>query len=292
MAFRTVVISTHSKIEYSLEYLIFRTVDIEKRIHMDEISTIIFETTNISVTTRALIELIKRKVNVIFCDEKHNPLAQLNSLYGSHDNSKKIKQQIERKDDTKIKVWKAIVEHKILGQAEVLHKYGREKENFRLLEEFSRHVDLDDVTNREGHAAKVYFNSLFNEGFSRNDNSEINGMLNYGYSLVLSTFNRSISSFGYLTQCGIHHKNEFNSFNFSCDLMEPFRPFVDAIVSKCYQEKKLKKDKLFGIFNLQITIDGTNQTLVNAINIYVSSVISVLNCANNSKLKFPSYDGL
>lgn len=248
MAFRTVVISTHSKMEYSLEYLIFRTVDIEKRIHMDEISTIIFETTNISVTTRALIELIKRKVNVIFCDEEHNPLARLNSLYGSHDNPKKIKQQIERKDDTKIKVWKAIVEHKILGQAEVLHKYCREKENFRLLEEFSRHVDLDDVTNREGHAAKVYSNSLFNEGFSRNDNSEINGMLNYGYSLVLSTFNRSISSFGYLTQCGIHHKNEFNSFNFSCDLMEPFRPFVDAIVSKCYQERKLKKDKLFLYF--------------------------------------------
>lgn len=113
MAFQTVVISTHSKIEYSLEYLIFRTVDIEKRIHMDEISTIIFETTNISVTTRALIELIKRKVNVIFCDEEHNPLAQLNPLYGSHDNSKKIKQQIEREDDTKIKVWKAIVEHEI-----------------------------------------------------------------------------------------------------------------------------------------------------------------------------------
>lgn len=180
----------------------------------------------------------------------------------------------------------------ILGQAKVLHKYGREKENFRLLEEFSRYVDLDDVTNREGYAAKVYFNSLFNEGFSRNDNSEINGMLNYGYSLVLSTFDRSISSLGYLTQCGIHHKNEFNSFNFSCDLMEPFRPFVDAIVSKCYQEKKLKKDKLFGIFNLQITIDGTNQTLVNAINIYVTSVISVLNCANNSKLKFLGYDGL
>lgn len=113
MAFRTVVISTHSKIEYSLEYLIFRTVDIEKRIHMGEISTIIFETTNISVTTRALTELIKRKVNVIFCDEEHNLLAQLNSLYGSHDNPKKIKQQIERKDDTKIKVWKAIVEHEI-----------------------------------------------------------------------------------------------------------------------------------------------------------------------------------
>ncbi len=88
---------------------------------------------------------------------KHNPLAQLNSLYGSHDNSKKIKQQIEREDDTKIKVRKTIVEHKILGQAEVLHKYGREKENFRFLQEFSRNVDLDDCTNREGHAAKSIF---------------------------------------------------------------------------------------------------------------------------------------
>ena len=90
MPFRTVIISTHSKIEYSLDYLVYRTTEAEKRVHLDEISTLIFETPNISVTTRLLIELVKRKINVIVCDEEHNPLAQLEALYGAHNSLNKI----------------------------------------------------------------------------------------------------------------------------------------------------------------------------------------------------------
>ena len=113
MAFRTVIISTHSKIEYSLDYLVYRTTETEKRIHLDEISTIIFETTNISITTRLLVELIKRKINVVFCDEEHNPLAQLESLYGAHNSLNKINEQLGRNEKIKGEVWKEIVRNKI-----------------------------------------------------------------------------------------------------------------------------------------------------------------------------------
>ena len=166
MAFRTVVISSHSKIEYSLNYLIYRTAEIERRIHLDEISTIIFETANISITTRLLIELVKRKVNVIFCDEAHNPLAQLDALYGAHNSLGKIKEQLKWSSDIKGKIWSEIVKHKIYGQRVVLSKYGREKENARQLDLFLSDVKSEDITNREGHAAKVYFNSLFYENYS------------------------------------------------------------------------------------------------------------------------------
>ena len=67
--------------------------------------------------------------------------------------------------------------------------------------------------NREGHAAKVYFNSLFGKGFSRDDMSSVNAALNYGYGILLSNFNKEIVADGYLTQLGIKHINEYNLTN-------------------------------------------------------------------------------
>ena len=291
MAFRTVVISSHSKIEYSLEYLVFRTVDGVKRIHLDEVSTVIFETTNISITSSILVELVKRKINVIFCDEKHNPIAQLNALAGSHISFKRIIEQIEWKNETKDLVWKEIVKAKIRGQSIVLEKYGRERENYKLLDEYINDVEVGDVTNREGHAAKVYFNSMFHNDFSRAEDCIINTILNYGYSIILSLFNRVVISSGYLTQLGIHHKNEYNQFNFSCDLMEPFRPFVDIIACNLKDEKDDIKNKIIEILAKEIQIGGMKQSFTNAINIYTYSVIDALNNNNPNKIKFPeSYD--
>ena len=65
---------------------------------------------------------------------------------------------------------------------------------------------------------------------SENHSCPINAALNYGYSIVLSVFNREITANGYLTQLGLFHDNMFNQYNLSCDLMEPFRPFVDIAV--------------------------------------------------------------
>ena len=291
MAFRTVIISSHSKIEYSLEYLVFRTVDGVKRIHLDEVSTVIFETTNISITSSILVELVKRKINIIFCDEKHNPIAQLNSLSGSHNSYKRIVEQMSWDDDIKKLVWTEIVKAKIKGQSFVLQNYGRVPNNSQLLDSYILDVEIGDITNREGHAAKVYFNSLFHDNFSRAEDSNVNVILNYGYSIILSLFNRILISSGFLTQLGIHHKNEFNQFNFSCDLMEPFRPFADIIACKLKEEKEVDKDKIVDILASEILIGGQKQSFTNAINIYTYSVIDALNSGNTNKIKFPeSYD--
>ena len=67
---------------------------------------------------------------------------------------------------------------------------------------------------------------LLPDGISRRDGGFLNGCLNYGYSVLLSAFNREIVASGLLTQLGVWHDNEFNQFNFSCDLMEPLRPAI------------------------------------------------------------------
>ena len=71
-----------------------------------------------------------------------------------------------------------------------------------LLYQYINEIEFGDVTNREGHAAKVYFNALFGMDFTRSAENVTNAALNYGYSLLLSTFNRCVVANGYITQLG------------------------------------------------------------------------------------------
>ena len=145
-----------------------------------------------------------------------------------------------------------------------------------------------DVTNREGHAAKVYFNALFGKQFTRTEENPTNAALNYGYSILLSMFNREIVSNGYLTQLGLFHDNMFNPFNLASDLMEPFRPLVDEYVWRMKPEyfETDEKHELLKIITQEVAIAGRKEVLDNAIKIYVKSVFDVLENANDTTIRF------
>lgn len=285
MSWRTVVVSTHSKLEYKMGYLVCRNEQTQK-VHISEISTLIIESTSVSLTSALVCELIKNKVNVVFCDEQHNPHSQLLPLRGSHDASKKIKTQIEWDDAIRADVWTEIVANKIYQQAKHLKDVGLDQAN--LLTSYIEQLQPCDVTNREGHSAKVYFNALFGLSFSRNKQSFINSALDYGYSIVLSAFNRAIVADGYCTQIGLFHRNEFNPFNFACDLMEPFRVLVDRIVFQMDGEEldTNAKRQLQNVTNQKIRIAGKEYTVSDAIGIYCKSVFSALCTKDLSQICF------
>ena len=282
MGFRTVIVSSHSKLEYALNYLVYKTVDEVKRIHIHEIHTLIIESTTVSITSALLAELIKQKVKVIFCDEKRNPSSELIPYYGDSISYQRINEQIKWKENIKHLVWQKIVQEKIKQQAYVLSK--KMPDEAIILSNYAKEVELDDATNREGHAAKFYFNRLYGENFSRGSSDKINTFLNYGYTLLLSQFNRYIVAKGYLTQLGIHHKNPFNPFNLSCDLMEPFRPFIDSKVTDLSEDNF--KNKLISFLNHPVYIHGKKQTLIHAIQIYCSSVFLALNTGKIECIQF------
>ncbi len=287
MAFRTVIVDSHSKLEYSLSYLVFRTPDLTRKILLDEIHTIIVSSTAVSLTTSLLNELVKRKIKVIFCDEKHNPSSELMPIYGNRNSSKRIKEQINWKADACDLLWKMIIQRKIKNQAKFL--FGRGQLEFsNMLECFSAEVEMGDATNREGHAAKVYFNHAFFDGFTREKDCFLNACLDYGYTILLSEFNRAIIAAGYLTQLGIHHKNEFNDFNLSCDFIEPFRFLVDRKAFSLQEgcDFKTAMVELLGSSVMQL---GRVQTVTNAINIYCNSLLAALSSGDFSKLAFVDY---
>ena len=286
MSWRVIVIEKRCKLDLKMNYMVVRSEDTVK-VFLDEIGVLIIENPAVSMTVCLLNALTEKKVKVIFCDSKRNPSAELQPCYGCHDDSRKIRLQISWSPDRKGMVWTEIVAEKIRHQS----AFVRELEHDQaadLLDSYLSELRFNDESNREGHAAKVYFNALFGMDFTRSDENIINAALNYGYGLILSAVNREVSLNGYLTQIGIFHDNVFNHFNLSCDLMEPIRIVIDRFVKKSAftafgtEEKRM----LLSVLNDCFYINGVQNTLLNAIKIYVRSVFDAINEGDASLIKF------
>ena len=287
MSFRTVVISKQSRISYKNRFLVVKQEDDEKYIHLSEIDTIILDSIAVSISTYLLKELSDNKINIIFCDEKHNPFGELQSFYSRHNSSKKITNQIKWTQKKKDEIWMNIVKNKIKNQHLLLKKIF----NKDMLLSYVDEVKIGDKTNREGHAAKVYFNSLFGKNFVRHNNDDINAALNYGYAVLLSTISKEIVNNGYLTQLGIHHKSEFNEYNLSCDLMEPFRIIIDNFV---YYNKEKEfntsyKMDIVNIFNSKYSYNNKTYVLKDIITLYVKNTLDLFD--NSKDYKEFIYEG-
>lgn len=287
MSWRVVVVSSRSKLELKLGYLVVRGVDETKRILLDDISVLLVENTGCVMSAALLEALWERKIAVILCDSHHNPGAQIIPFQASYESSARIYVQTCWDECTKEAVWTEIVRDKITKQALMLKKHDVDSDVWMKLLDYVSEIESCDVTNREGHAAKVYFNALFGSPFSRREPSFFNDALNYGYSVILSAVNRSVVAHGYSTQIGIFHHNTFNPFNLSSDIMEPFRPLVDEKVLSLPIEEELtseSKHRIVNLLNDRIMIRGRSETIINAIDIYVCGILNALDSSDPSKM--------
>lgn len=127
MSWRTVVISSRSKLDFKMNYMIIRKDFETTKIYIDEIYMLVIESTAVSLTAVLLNELIKKKVAIVFCDEKRNPASEVLPLHGSHNSSKRCREQADWSKDVQAYIWTEIVRRKIMNQAELL-KYKELKE--------------------------------------------------------------------------------------------------------------------------------------------------------------------
>lgn len=277
MSWRTVVISQRCKLDYKMGYLVVRGETIQ-RIFLDEIAVLMIENPAVAMTGVLLEAMVEKKIRVIFCDTKRSPMAELAPYYGSHDSARKIDAQISWSESQRGMVWTEIIAAKLRMQADFLAEQGFARET-ALIRSYIPQLELFDATNREGHAAKVYFNALFGMDFTRSSDSPVNAALNYGYSIILSAFNREITANGYLTQIGLKHHNSFNYYNLSSDLMEPFRVLIDRKVHDMNIQEFSKDEKyeLVRILAETVRINNSCQTVLNAIRIYTKSVFDAIN---------------
>lgn len=292
MTWRNVVITDRAKLDLQLGYMVVRGEQITK-VHIGEMATLMIESTEVSITAALLAELIKNKVKVVFCDDKRLPTSELVPYYGSHDVSAKIKQQIAWSEQIKGEVGTEIIRAKIKMQAGLLERFGLQ--GAELLRRYTDELQFKDLTNREGHAAKVYFNSLFGMDFTRAGSGNINAALNYAYTVLLAACSREITANGYLTGLGLIHDNVFNYFNLGSDLMEPLRILVDRMVYGMWEEGKLEsfsvevKHELLSFLQKEVFVDNKKMYFNYAVKQYCKSVFDALNEKDISLIKWVDF---
>ncbi len=195
---------------------------------IEDVGMVLLENQQTSITLPLLNALAENDVQVVICNSKGMPSAMMQSMNSNNLQGETLRTQIACGEVLKKQLWKQIVESKIKNQASLLNGIG---ENGSILKPYYTNVRSGDVDNREGIAARIYFQHLFGDGFIRDrDEPGINTMLNYGYSILRAATCRAIVSSGLLPAIGIHHHNRSNAYPLADDLMEPYRPFVDGIV--------------------------------------------------------------
>lgn len=202
--------------------------DEKRTIPIEDVGVVLLENQQTSITLPLLNALAESEVQVVICNSKGMPSAMIQSLNSNNLQGETLRNQITCGEVLKKQLWKQVVEAKIRNQSALLNSVG---EDGKVLKPFFSNVKSGDVDNREGIAARIYFQHLFGDRFVRNrDEQGINALLNYGYSILRAATCRAIVSSGLLPAIGIHHHNRSNAYPLADDLMEPFRPFVDDIV--------------------------------------------------------------
>lgn len=212
------------------------TPDEKTTIPIEDIGIVILENQQINISLPLLNELIEKDVQVVICNSKGMPSAILHGMDSNNLQGEILRNQMACGEVLKKQLWKQIVEAKIRNQSLLLTKIGKDGD---ILKMFYSNVKSGDTDNREGIAARIYFQQLFGEDFVRSRDEEgINALLNYGYSILRAATSRAIVSSGLFPAIGIFHHNRSNAFPLADDLMEAYRPFVDEVV----YELKMKGD--------------------------------------------------
>ena len=276
MGWRSVIITQHAKLTYSMQMMIVQTRDGINQIPIEDINLLLVSTTQAVITSALISKLAQNQTKVIFVDEKDNPVVETAVYYPGARNMAKLKKQFNWDEHLKEVLWTRIVSQKIKNQIAVLANYHLDKDEVQ--SELDQ-LEINDESNREAIAARKYFMLLFDKDFVRRDTNAINAALDYGYAILLSSFNREIAMNGYLTYFGIHHCSQENQFNLASDLMEPFRPFVDYWVKAHEKIKELTPDIKYGLvelLSLEIKFNGKKTLLTNAITVYVRECLKFL----------------
>lgn len=295
MAFRVIFIESDAVLKSKLDNLLVMVNEQETWIPLTDISMIVLDNLRTSMTSRLLCTLAKENIALVICDQQHLPIG-FYSCYDNHSRSSKIiGSQIQVETTIIGEFWRNVVIAKIENQRKVITILERSDESHNKLDAYIKEVMPNDVTNREAHAAKVYFNQLMGKSFSRgDDNILLNSGLNYGYTIMRSYISRLCVGYGLNTQIGIHHHNEYNRFNLVDDLIEPFRPIVDLFVYRLLEGeeyfKSTHREKIVNILNHKIIYKAKRQYLCNAIETYIYSISKGFNDQSFEHIEFPDID--
>jgi CRISPR-associated protein Cas1 len=265
-----------------------------KTVAIEDIGVIVLENQQITITNGLLEKLTHNNVALINCDQYHLPIGLLMPLNGHTEQSERFRNQINASAPLKKNLWQQTISSKIMNQAGLLKEKGIP---MRKMELWAKEVTSGDALNHEARAAVYYWQNLITvEDFTRGQKGiPPNNLLNYGYAILRAITARAIVSSGMLPTLGIFHRNKYNAYCLADDIMEPYRPYVDLIVSHImetedsYEELTTDiKKQLLSIATIDVFIDGKNSPLMVAMSRTTHSLHECFE-GKSRKILYPVY---
>ncbi|MCX5773221.1 MAG: type II CRISPR-associated endonuclease Cas1 [Fusobacteria bacterium] len=290
MAFRNILISNHVKLSVKNGQLLVEKAGDITPIPLEDIFALVVDEPTVYFSTALLCKLANFNILLFVCDEKHLPHGIFQGFQQHSRQYKVVKSQLEIPKPLEKQVWQAIIKQKIINQARTLEKLELE---FEKVENIAKLVKSGDSDNREGYAAKVYFEILFSRQMTRRCEHVVNSALNYAYAVVRGAIARELVGYGFLPCIGINHESELNNFNLADDFIEPFRPLVDYYVLKYVAlENDLlvieDKRKILEILTFDVSVESESYWVMNAVSAMVKSFSTTLR-TGTLELKMPTF---
>jgi CRISPR-associated protein Cas1 len=198
------------------------------QVPLDDIAAVIANAQGLSYTNNLLVALAERGAPFVLCAANHNAVGMLLPIEGNFEQSKRIEAQIAASLPTHKRMWAAVVRSKLEQQAAALEAAGAPTAPLTAL---AAKVRSGDPDNLEAQGARRYWGLLFGDGFRRDQQGGgLNGLLNYGYTVMRAAMARAVIAAGLHPGIGLHHSHDNNAMRLVDDLMEPFRPIIDLKV--------------------------------------------------------------
>lgn len=199
------------------------------RVALDDIGALIVHAHGTSFSGTVLVRLAERGVVVVWCASNHAPVSWSLPISGHHEQGARLRAQWMARRPLLKRLWRDLVAAKIRNQAALLAAVGGS--GAAGLAAMAGRVRSGDPDNLEAQAARRYWPALFGPEFRRErERPGVNSMLNYGYAVLRAATARSIIGAGLHPTIGLAHIGRSNDFGLVDDVMEPFRPLVDARV--------------------------------------------------------------
>lgn len=292
MSWKTIIFSNPCKLSVKNFQLVCESDGKEKiSLPIEDIGTIILENQQISITNYLLAICSEYNITIFTCDKKHKPVGILTPFYQHSRNTKIALNQIKLKEPFKKQIWQKIIKQKIKNQSNVIKiRFDIDELDF-----YINKVQSGDTNNIEAFTSKKYWQYLFDD-FKRHSDSKCNSALDYGYAILRGCLSKNIAASGLIPCLGVHHCNELNAFNLTEDLIEPFRPFVDLMVSEMdidADDKLTKEDKLYlvSILNRQCQYKKEQITIQKACENVCQTFVKSLLEKDVTKLELPEFIG-
>lgn len=244
-----------------------------RTIPIEDIGVVVLDNRQITITQGLVEALLENNCAIITCDNAHLPVGLMLPLCGNTTQSERFRLQIDASLPLKKQLWQQTVQCKIRNQAAVLQNTRNAIVKNMLA--WAGEVKSGDSDNLEGRAAAYYWRNLFPDilGFTRDRNGlPPNNLLNYGYAILRAVVARALVGSGLLPTLGIHHHNRYNAYCLADDIMEPYRPYVDALVCRLVSDGHMTEElttelkrELLQIPTLDVVINGKRSPLMVAV---------------------------